>query len=658
VIPGISTDSGEGLQSIPANSLLGNNTGSTANPIALTPAEVSTLLSLSTTYLALTGGMITGNLNLGGQLLIERDVPTHVAIAASVLNASNNGTIQYRFQRTNADFLGSLVAAWRGGTTNNRINIETYGNGDSVDPLTAIRGSLNGSALALRSTYALGWTSTVNASTGTIDVQLVRDAANTLALRNALNPQALLIENTWTSATNRETGFARWVSNSFCVGTEKGTLGGTAQRMELQTDGVTRLRIDTNYEIRVGDQGSNAPSLFTFAASAVTSNGPGRGLTIYGRNNVTGGTNLSLSGEPFSTTSGASVHLLVGCNFAPAGGTGTFTVNRVAPTINQTAGANGITRGISVEPTLTSAADWRSFDTMVNTGFAYHSSGTAPSRFGGVVQVVGDNIRFVSAVAASIGTTLAQTLAFTTNSSTRGSIDSVGRWIIGNFTDTSSSGVTSSVTINPTYNQTGTAGSTDLRFNRTETALGSGAHNFIDCQVGGASRFRVSNTGEVIAVGNLTAPIGTTADLMIGTGPSGIMETKTPVQARSAIGVNTGTLQLDMNGDGAVLPVSVLNGRLRVPYNCTINSWEMVSEESGSLVVAVLKDSLTNWPPNSADAITGTTNRPTITASQRNDSSTLTGWAPSLNEGDYIKIEVISVASVINATLVLRVTRT
>ncbi|MFN7840673.1 MAG: hypothetical protein ACK5N9_03030, partial [Pirellula sp.] len=88
MIPGISTDSGEGLQSIPANSLLGNNTGSTANPIALTPAEVSTLLSLSTTYLALTGGMITGNLNLGGQLLIERDVPTHVAIAASVLNAS------------------------------------------------------------------------------------------------------------------------------------------------------------------------------------------------------------------------------------------------------------------------------------------------------------------------------------------------------------------------------------------------------------------------------------------------------------------------------------------------------------------------------------------------------------------------------------------
>jgi hypothetical protein len=330
-----------------------------------------------TDALALSGGTLTG------QLTIERDVATHVAVAASVLNASVNGTLQYRFQRTGADFLGSFVAAWRGGTTNNRINIETYGNGDSVDPLFAVRGTNNGSACAMRSTYALAWTSSANASTGTIDVQLVRDAANVLALRNALNPQAFLIDNTWTSSTNRETGYLRWASDVFLVGTEKGTLGGSARSMELQTDGITRLRVDTDYQVRVGDQGANAPSLFTFSASTITTNGSGRGLTLYGRNNVTGGTNLALAGEPFSTTSGASVHLFVGCNFAPTSGTSTFTVNRVTSTINQTGGANGITRGVSVEPTLTAAADWRSFDTMVNTGWAYHSSGTAPSRLGG-----------------------------------------------------------------------------------------------------------------------------------------------------------------------------------------------------------------------------------------------------------------------------------
>ncbi|MFO0453427.1 MAG: hypothetical protein ACK52I_33020 [Pseudomonadota bacterium] len=383
MIPGISTDSGEGLQPIPAFRLLGNPSGSLALPIAMTPAEISTLLNLAGTYLALTGGTVTGNLNLGGQLLIERDVPTHVAIAASVQNASLNGSIQYRFQRTNLDFLGSLVAAWRGGTTNNRINIETYGNGDSVDPLFAVRGSANGSACVLRSSYALGWSNNNNASTGTLDLQLLRDAANVLALRNGTNPQAFLIENTWTNSTNRETGFIRWTGNVFCIGTEKGNLGGVAQRLELQTDAVTRLRIDDNYQIRVGDQGTNAPSLFTFAVSNTTANGPGRGLSLFGRNNVVGGTHIGIVGDAFISNTGANVLLLIGNSFVPTSGNGTYTASRVAPIINQTGGANGICRGVSVEPTLTSAADWRSFDTMVNSGFAYHSSGTAPSHLGG-----------------------------------------------------------------------------------------------------------------------------------------------------------------------------------------------------------------------------------------------------------------------------------
>ena len=377
--PGTSADANP----IAASTMLGNPTGSPALPIAMTPAEISTLLNLAGTYLALTGGTVTGNLNLGGQLLIERDVPTHVAIAASVQNASLNGSIQYRFQRTNLDFLGSLVAAWRGGTTNNRINIETYGNGDSVDPLFAVRGSANGAACVLRSSYALGWSNNNNASTGTIDLQLIRDAANVLALRNGTNPQAFLIENTWTNSTNRETGFIRWTGNVFCIGTEKGNLGGVAQRLELQTDSVTRLRIDDNYQIRVGDQGTNAPSLFTFALSNTTANGPGRGLSLFGRNNVVGGTHIGIVGDAFISNTGANVLLFIGNSFVPTSGNGTYTASRVAPIINQTGGANGICRGVSVEPTLTSAADWRSFDTMVNSGFAYHSSGTAPSRLGG-----------------------------------------------------------------------------------------------------------------------------------------------------------------------------------------------------------------------------------------------------------------------------------
>lgn len=58
-----------------------------------------------------------------------------------------------------------------------------------------------------------------------------------------------------------------------------------------------------------------------------------------------------------------------------------------------------------------------------------------------------------------------------------------------------SGGTQAGLRITPTYNQTGTAGSADLLIDRTETSLGSGLHYLIDAQVGGASRFRVSNAG-------------------------------------------------------------------------------------------------------------------------------------------------------------------
>lgn len=73
---------------------------------------------------------------------------------------------------------------------------------------------------------------------------------------------------------------------------------------------------------------------------------------------------------------------------------------------------------------------------------------------------------------------------------------------IGWQTFNNSSGVKNIVEIAPVYNQTGTAGATDLLINRTETAVGSGAQNLIDAQVGTVSKFSVSNAGAVTAAGN------------------------------------------------------------------------------------------------------------------------------------------------------------
>lgn len=55
--------------------------------------------------------------------------------------------------------------------------------------------------------------------------------------------------------------------------------------------------------------------------------------------------------------------------------------------------------------------------------------------------------------------------------------------------------------IAPTYNQTGTAGGTDILVNRIEQGVGSGEQNLLDLQVGGTSKFKVDNAGNAVMSG-------------------------------------------------------------------------------------------------------------------------------------------------------------
>lgn len=78
---------------------------------------------------------------------------------------------------------------------------------------------------------------------------------------------------------------------------------------------------------------------------------------------------------------------------------------------------------------------------------------------------------------------------------------------------TQTSGANGCLAIIPVYNQTsGTAANTDLLINRTQTAVGSGTQLLIDAQVGGTSKFSVSNTGKVVAAAAITHGVGSLTD--------------------------------------------------------------------------------------------------------------------------------------------------
>jgi hypothetical protein len=109
------------------------------------------------------------------------------------------------------------------------------------------------------------------------------------------------------------------------------------------------------------------------------------------------------------------------------------------------------------------------------------------------------------------------------------------------------------------------------------------------------------------------------------------------------------------DGGGLVLGTG-LKGSVILPFACTINSWTLVAEPSGSIVVDIWRTTLAAYPPEVADSITGSA-KPTISGGQSATSSTLTGWGTSLAEGDVLAFRVDSVTSITLASIALKVTR-
>jgi hypothetical protein len=98
------------------------------------------------------------------------------------------------------------------------------------------------------------------------------------------------------------------------------------------------------------------------------------------------GGNNGLIVEPTGTvvkTSGDFTVINGRITFAPISGTTTSTTISATPTINQTGGANGITRGLYVAPTLTAAADWRAIEWSNNSGWGLFGAGSSNNYLGG-----------------------------------------------------------------------------------------------------------------------------------------------------------------------------------------------------------------------------------------------------------------------------------
>ena len=119
--------------------------------------------------------------------------------------------------------------------------------------------------------------------------------------------------------------------------------------------------------------------------------------------------------------------------------------------------------------------------------------------------------------------------------------------------------------------------------------------------------------------------------------------------------VASASIGIVIDNQGNAIETGLQNFKLRVPCNCTLKSWTIMSDVSGSIVIDIWKDTYGNYPPTNADSITNG-NEPTLTTSTKSEGTDLSGWTSTdLNEGDILFFNVDSASTLTTITLIMKV---
>jgi hypothetical protein len=302
-----------------------------------------------TQYMRLSG-------RVSGQTLIGGTAASENLTLSSTGNATK-GAIIFGDSRYN-EATNRLILGAATGT--GRINLPDAGT-TSADGITfgtdvvLFRSGAN----TLRTNSSLNVTGSIfNSATGILLISSSQSITGN-SLTGSSATSALSITQTW-NTTGNPTAILLNVTNT--------ASGASANLIDLQVGGVSQFKVDKNgnagfsttpnASFRVDVSGDlRATNLHTGIINARSS------LLQYvsaGSTNV----NQHIFGTSASQTITSGETFLISSlsTFNPTSGNGVYSNLRLTPTINQTGGANGITRGLHISPTLTSAADWRAIE--------------------------------------------------------------------------------------------------------------------------------------------------------------------------------------------------------------------------------------------------------------------------------------------------------
>jgi hypothetical protein len=268
-------------------------------------------------------------------------------------------------------------------------SIPTIGN-----PPTGIRWLTTDNSYSLNE--RVGITSNGNLQIGD---SIINNRSSRLFVQSSGNTAA-----TWTARFHNNTGS----SNSLVIDDAGSVMLGTAtsggQRLQVNGDTFLKGSGSTSTTLALTIQNSSSTNLFRILNDGTTGYGAfSENPRIYSGNNagtldvngaslvidiINGGSGkLLLKGGTQSPAAGQYAMMEFFRTFSPSSGTATFNTLLVSPTINQTGGASGVTRGIYIAPTITSASDYRAIEWTNNSTWGLYGSGSAKSYFGGRIQL-------------------------------------------------------------------------------------------------------------------------------------------------------------------------------------------------------------------------------------------------------------------------------
>jgi hypothetical protein len=363
--------------------------------------ELGTIRTSSTAFIVTTA---KGGTGVNRPILLASGYGTDNATNANQLwlysngnvgiNTSSDGGQRLQVQGTtllngNVTFSSATGMTWD--ATNSRLGIGTNAPSVSLDVsgnIAVSQGSqiYNRTTIAGRIPFKL-FTAATSAFQGGFELQ--RDSVVVVRLSSdSTTIGASFISNTnFLIGSTTDSGQRLQVTGDTLLKGSGNTSGTNALLVE-NSDGTDLLTILNNGYTRYGNAGNNA---FRVYPSSVAGAGDvdlsGQFLTLNSRSGTTetgaSAGFVHINGVSASATSGIQNVLSIQKGFAPTSGTGVHNTLIFNPIINQTGGANGITRGLYVNPTLTAAADWRAIEWSNNSGWGLYGAGTANNYLGG-----------------------------------------------------------------------------------------------------------------------------------------------------------------------------------------------------------------------------------------------------------------------------------